>query len=177
MKIAELTGDKTVQALAKRLLKESGASIAVNELVAALVRLNPHLSQIERLEEGTPILLPPNLVSAGENAGPLAGVATALVRQAEGALQELRAALRASAEQAGDEAEQAQAWLKGETAKAIVREVSDLKDVFSKTATAAGKVRKEQIALFTEQEKLLRKLQAELAEFQKPVRPSGTKQA
>ena len=53
MKIAELKGEKTVKALAKRLLAQSSTS-SDKEMEAALLHLNPHLNQIGGLERERP---------------------------------------------------------------------------------------------------------------------------
>ena len=165
MKIGELKGEKTVRALVRRLLKESHTKTSPSELEATLLRLNPHLSRIARLDEGTPILLPPDLASGGEGAAPLEGIAGELVRQAEGALKDLRAALKDDAAQIGEEAGQAQAWLTSEAAKRTARETPELKKEFSNTLAAAKKVRHQHAALLAEHEKSLQKLQAELVQF------------
>lgn len=63
MNIAEFKGEKTVSALAKRLLAEPGkdtAKTTQREMEAALLRLNPQLSKIGELNKGTPIVVPNN---------------------------------------------------------------------------------------------------------------------
>jgi hypothetical protein len=173
MKVAELKHDKTVEALAKRLLKESPSSVSAPELAASLLRLNPHLSRIDALEEGTAILLPPELAS--DDASALErGSSAPLIAEAARALEALRAELQKSGTAAVQEIEQAQAWLKGETGKQVLREVPELKEDFSKTAAAATELRKEQSAVLATQVKLLAKLQAELASFLSPAGPSPT---
>jgi hypothetical protein len=172
MKIAEVQkGDKTIEALAKRLLKDFHANGSPSELAATLLRLNPHLGQIKHLAVGTPILLPQGLGSPDASAGPLAGIAGVLVQQARAALHEIQTAMEESAVQAREEAKQAQAWLKSDQAKQILREHPDLKAEFSKTVTAAGKVRNEEGNLLAGQEKSLKKLEADLANLQKARPP------
>ena len=54
MNIAELKGEKTVKALVKRLLGEQPKGRAKKteaEMEAALLRVNPHLNQIDSLEK------------------------------------------------------------------------------------------------------------------------------
>ena len=61
MNIAQLKGEKTVKTLAKRLLAEPSKKTKKTtsaEMEAALLRLNPQLSNIRDLEEGTPIVVP-----------------------------------------------------------------------------------------------------------------------
>jgi hypothetical protein len=175
MKIAELKGDKTVTALAKRLLKESPSDTSATELAATLVRLNPHLSDIGHLEKGTPILLPPDFAAAEDAIDPLTSLAATLAQEAGKALQDIRTALRASASQVGNEIDQAQVWLKSEEAKLILRDVPELKEEFSKTASAASDLRKTEIALYAGQEKALKQLQAELEQLQGSPPPTGRK--
>ena len=173
MKVAELKNDKTVEALAKRLVKESQSKTNATELAATLLRLNPHLSQIDRLEAGTPILLPPDF-SASDEAEPLPDSSKQLIQEAGSALESLRAVLRESAAQEGEDVDRAQAWIKGEQGKEVLRELPELKEEFSKTVSAAGELRKEQAAAYAGQEKLLRKLQTDLADFLKPAAPEPT---
>ena len=69
MNIAELKGEKTVETLAKRLLAEPSKDTPKTtqaEMEAALLRLNPHLSQIGDLEKGTPIVVPDDFSLAPE---------------------------------------------------------------------------------------------------------------
>ena len=100
MKVAELKNDKTVDALAKRLLKDSPSTVPPRELAASLLRLNPHLSRIDALEEGTPILLPPEFASNDDASAPEPGSSAPLIEEAARAL----AALRAGLEKSGVEA-------------------------------------------------------------------------
>ena len=172
MNVAALKNEKTVDALAKRLLKESPSAVPPRELAASLLRLNPHLSRIDVLEEGTPILIPPELVATGEASAPEPGSSIPLIEEAARALEALRADLEKSGAEASKEVEEAQAWLKGEPAKQILREVPELKEEFSKTATAATELRKERVAYLAGQEKMLRKLQADLPDFLSPAPPS-----
>ena len=63
MNIAELKGEKTVKALAKRLLAAPSSDTPKTtqaEMEVALIHLNPHLNQIGDLEKGTPIVVPDN---------------------------------------------------------------------------------------------------------------------
>ena len=172
MNVAALKNDKTVDALAKRLLKESPSPLPPRELAAALLRLNPHLSRIDALEEGTPILLPPELASANDASMPEPGSSVPLIEEAARALEELRVELEKSSAETTREIEEAQAWLKGEPAKQVLREVPELKEAFAKTAAAATELRKEQAAFLAGQEKLLRKLQADLPNFLSTAAPS-----
>jgi hypothetical protein len=64
MNIAELKSEKTISTLAKRLLAEPS-----KEMVAALLRPNPHLKQIGHLKKGTAILVPEEFrLAASESA-------------------------------------------------------------------------------------------------------------
>ena len=172
MKIVELKGDQTLQALAKRLVKEKQSKLPSNELAAALLRLNPQLSDIGRLDNGTPILIPP-LVPTEQSPIPGASVLSDLAEQAVRSLEEVRSVLRQSISVTKDESGQAQAWLKGEQAGQIVKEIPELKKEFSNTTKEAPRLADEQATHLADQEKALRKLQAELADFQnQPVRTS-----
>jgi len=172
MKAAALKNDKTVDALVKRLLKESPSAIPPAELAASLLRLNPHLSRIDTLEEGTPILLPPELAANGDAAAPEPGSSVPLIEEAARALKALRAEIEKSGAEASKEIEEAQAWLKGEPGKQVLREVPELKEEFSKTATAATDLRKEQTAFLAGQVKFLAKLQEDIGKFLEPAPPS-----
>lgn len=176
MNITELKGEKTVKALAKRLLEpaagaKSAKASSESELEAALLRLNPHLQGIADLEKGTPVLVPDTFALVrGEStaAGSGAGTAEDLLREAGLALESLRAALENSLAETGAEAERVQSWLKGGQAKEILERQPELKEAFGATAAAAKNLRKEHAALIAAEEKELDKLQAALASFRAP---------
>lgn len=184
MNIAELKGEKTVKALVKRLLEQTASSspsakgkrapsTTESELEAALLRANPHLSQIGNLEKGTPILVPGEFpLKAAESADPrrrgggIGGNADdAWLRHAETALGGLRAVLGESVAQAGEQSERVQTWLKGDGAKEVLQRAPELKEAFRDTAAAAKALRDEQAALVTAQEGALGQVRSELASF------------
>ena len=105
MNIAELKGEKTVKTLAKRLLAEPSKDTPKTtqaEMEAALIRLNPQLSQIGDLEKGTPIVVPDHFALAPEeSATPTRGLAEELLQRAESALEALRGTIKEQAARSG----------------------------------------------------------------------------
>src|SRR5437762_1766112 len=118
MNIAELKGEKTLKTLAKRLLAEPSKKTKKTtnaEMEAALLRLNPQLSQIGDLEKGTPILVPDEFAIADdESFTPLRGLTEELLRQSEEAVSRLRAVLKERIERSTEESERVTTWLKSE---------------------------------------------------------------
>jgi hypothetical protein len=102
MNIAELKGEKNVKTLAKRLLAEPSKDTPKTtqvEMEAALIRLNPHLSQIGELEKGTPIVVPDGFGRAPEQSTtPTRGLAEELLQRAESVLDTLREGIKEQAE-------------------------------------------------------------------------------
>lgn len=169
MNITELKGEKTVAALAKRLLAQSsraGAKTSEREMEGALLRLNPHLRQIGKLEKGTPVVVPGDFaLAANESAKPMSGIAGELLRQGETAVTGLQAALKESVTQFAEQTDQMQAWLKSDQAREVLHRSPELKAVFSTAASEAKSAVKEQAAALAAEEKALDKLRSELADF------------
>src|ERR1043166_2156458 len=169
MNIAELKGEKTVKTLAKRLLAEPSKKTKKTtnaEMEAALLRLNPQLSQIRDLKEGTPIVVPGEFaLAADESFTPSRGLTEALLHQAEEAVSRLRATLKERVADSAEETERVQSWLKSEQAKDLARHSPELKGVLSDAGTAAKTLAKEQNAALAEQMKALEKVQSQLATF------------
>ena len=121
MNIAELKGEKNVKTLAKRLLAEPSKKTKKTtnaEMEAALLRLNPQLSQIGDLEKGTAILVPDEFaLAADESFTPSRGLTEELLRQSEEAVSRLRAVLKERIERSAEESERVATWLKSEQAK------------------------------------------------------------
>ena len=165
MNIAELKGEKTVKTLAKRLLAQP-SNASEKEMEAALLRLNPHLSQIGDLEKGTPILVPEEFgLAVDESVSPLRGMTEELLRQSENVVADLRATLKAQAAESGEQSERVQTWLKSDQAKEFLRRSPELKEVFSRAAAAAKTAPKELAAALASEVKALDKVQAQLATF------------
>ena len=169
MNIAELKGEKTVKTLAKRLLAEPSNKTKKTtnaEMEAALVRLNPQLSQIGDLEKGTPILVPDEFVLAAEESfTPSRSLAEELLRQSEGAVSRLQAVLQERVARSAEESDRVATWLKSDQAKEFLRRSPQLKEVFSSAAAAAKTAPKEQAAAVASEVKALDKVQAQLAAF------------
>lgn len=175
--MTETRGEKTVKALAKRLLEAEGnkhksaarKTAASGEMEAALLRLNPHLGRIADLEKGTPILLPENFPLAREESSPVFGDAADAIEESEAALQAARDALADSVEQVGQQGERVQEWLKSDGAKEILRRLPDLKEAFASGGAAAKTLRREQTALADAEAKKLEEVRAELARFRESL--------
>jgi hypothetical protein len=169
MNIAELEGEKTVKTLAKRLLAEPTKDTPKTtqaEMEAALLRLNPQLSQIGDLEKGAPIVVPDGFALApDESAAPTRALTDELLRQAESALASLRTVIQQRTEQFSAQSNQVQAWLKSQQAKDLVKESPELKAVFTDAATATKVLPKEQDATITAETKALDKVAAEVKVF------------
>jgi hypothetical protein len=171
MNITELQGEKTVNALAKRLLESSATQGASekskeSEMEAALLRLNPHLNGIADLQKGTPVLLPENFpIARGESLSVVGSSAAGLLQEADAAIKNLSTAIAESVDQAGQQAERVQTWLKGDAARDVLRRAPELKEVFAGAATAAKTLRKEQSTLAEGEQKALAEVQAELIRF------------
>src|SRR5437762_992152 len=131
MNIAELKGEKTLKTLAKRLLAEPSKKIKKTtnaEMEAALLRLNPQLSQIRDLEEGTPILVPNEFaLAADESFTPSRGLTEALLRQAQEAVSRLRGVLKERVANSGEETGGVRNRMKTEHAKAMHRDAPAVK--------------------------------------------------
>lgn len=171
MNIAELKGEKTVKTLAKRLLAEPSNKTKKTtnaEMEVALLRLNPQLSQISNLKEGTPILVPDEFVlAADESFTPSRGLTEELLRQSEEAMSTLRAVLKERVAHSAEERDRVAIWLKSNQAKEFLRRSPELKEVFSGGAAAAKTASKEQAAAVASEVKALDKVQAQLAKFRK----------
>lgn len=169
MNIAELKGEKTVKTLAKRLLAEPTKDTPKTtqaDMEAALLRLNPQLSQIGDLEKGTPIVVPDKFaLAADESTAPTRALTDELLRQAESALAHLRIVIKERTEQFTLQSDQVQIWLKSQQAKDLVKESPELKEVFSDATSAARALPKEQAASVTAETKALDKVAAEVKVF------------
>jgi hypothetical protein len=169
MNIAELKGEKTVKTLAKRLLAEPSKKTKKTtdaEMEAALLRLNPQLNQIRKLEEGTPIVVPDEFpLDADESFTPSRGLTEALLRQAQNAVSKLRAVVKERVESSAEETDRVQTWLKRAQAKEFVRQSPELKESFSSAATAAKTLAKEQAAALSAEESALGKIKSQLTAF------------
>ena len=169
MNIAELEGEKTVKTLAKRLLAEPTKDTPKTtqaEMEAALLRLNPQLSQIGDLEKDAPIVVPDGFALApDESSAPTRALTDELLRQAEITLASLRTVIQQRTEQFSAQSAQVQAWLKSQQAKDLVKETPELKAVFTDAATAAKVLPKEQDATITAETKALDKVAAEVKVF------------
>ena len=159
MNIAAFEGEKNVSALAKRLLAEPTADTpkaTQAEMEAALLRLNPQLSKIGDLDKGTPIVVPDNFaLDPAESTPPAGSLAAELLQQAEAALANLRATLKARSDEFTAQANQVQTWLKSQQAKDLVKEAPELKETFSAAASAAKAVPKEQATVLTAETKAI----------------------
>src|SRR5438105_10566648 len=131
MNIAQLQGDKTVSDLAARLLAQptkDTPTTTQSEMEAALLRLNPQLSKIGSLNQGTPIVVPDNFGLAGDQSvAAMRGLAAEILSQAETALTNLRAVLQQQTAQATNQSNQAQNFLKSDQAKELVKSTPDFK--------------------------------------------------
>lgn len=169
MNIAELKGERTVKALAKRLLAEPSRDTPKTtqaEMEATLLRLNPHLSQIGELEKGTPIVVPDNFGLAPEQSTtPTRGLAEELLQRAESALEMMRGTIKGQTAQSAAESERMQAWLKSDEAKEFIRQSPSLKEVFSSASTAAKTLPKERAAALALESKALDKVAAQVTNF------------
>src|SRR3954468_6287882 len=118
MNIAELKGEKTVKALAKRLLAEQPKSRAKKteaDMEAALLRANPHLKQIDSLDKGTPVIVPEEFaLDRDESASPFTGMAEDLLKQSETVLEDIREQIAAQVRQSAEETERAQQWIQSD---------------------------------------------------------------
>ena len=171
MNIAQLKGEQTVKALAERLLAEPTKDTPKTnqaEMEAALLRLNPHLKQIRKLEKGTPILVPDAFALASdESVPPLRGRADELLRRSKEALMMLRAELKERTAQSVEQSDRVQTWLKSEQAEEFLRRFPELKKVFANAAAAAKALPKEQNAALAAQTKALEEVQSQLASFRR----------
>jgi hypothetical protein len=176
MNIAELHGEKSVRALARRLLAarakgEERGRERETELEAALLRLNPQLEGVAQLEKGTPVLVPEGFgLAAEETNDPRRALSRELTVEAERLLGLLEKSIQESAEQSLAEVERVQAWLKSDQPKQLLRESAELKEVFSAGAAAVRKVTKEQSDTVAAEMRGLETVREELADFSKLTR-------
>lgn len=169
MNITALEGEKTVKALAKRLLASPGKTTpktTQQEMEAALVRLNPQLDQVGKLPKGTPIVVPDNFTLApDESTMPLRALSAHLLSQAETALSDILGHIKERTDQFTAQATQVQDWLKSQQAKDLTKDSPELKQVFTEAANAAKAFPKEQAAVVAVQEKVLAKVQTGINKF------------
>jgi len=169
MNVAEFKGEKTVSALAKRLLAEPTSDTPKTtqvQMEAALLRLNPQLSKIGELDKGTPIVVPDDFaLDPAESSLPAGSLAAELLQQAEAALANLRATLKARSDEFTAQADQVQTWLKSPQAKDLLKEAPELKETFTAAASAAKATPKEQAALLTAETKAIEKVAEQVQTF------------
>lgn len=147
MKIATLKGEKNVEALSKRLLGLHGKTSAKKsaaELAAALLRVNPQLENVGKLEPGTTVLVPDEFALAPEEASrPADSLGAAAMARMEKALADARAFL-AREQTKSPQATELEAWLKGDRAKKSSKETAVQNKVLTNAATTIKAVAKEQ---------------------------------
>ena len=169
MNIAQLKGEKTVKTLAKRLLAEPSKKTKNTtnaEMEAALLRLNPQLSNIRDLEEGTPIVVPGEFaLAADESFTPSRGLTEALLREAEDAVSRVQALLKERIARSAEETDRVQSWLKTDEAKEFLRRSPELKEVFSSATTAAKTLAKDEASALSAEDSALGKVRSQLAAF------------
>ena len=167
--IAELQGEKTVATLAKRLLADPSKDTPKTtqaEMEAALLRLNPELSQIGDLPKGTAIVVPDDFALAPDQSiTPTRTLASDLLEQAEKTVANLQATIKARTDEFAAQSAQVQSWLKGDQAKQLVKESPELKDVFASAAAAAKTAPKEQAAATATTVKALSEVKTALTKF------------
>jgi hypothetical protein len=169
MNIAESKGEKTVEALSRRLLAQpfKGHSKRSNkEMQAALLRLNPHLSKIGDLKKGTPILVPEEFrLAENESVNPLREMARGLLQQSEDALTKFRAMLNERRAESAERTSRVKAWLKSAQAKELLRKTPELKKVFASAAAVAKGLPKEQAEAIAAHLKALGELQSQIKDI------------
>ncbi len=157
--IAEIQGEKTVASLAKRLLADPSKDTpktTQSEMEAALLRLNPELDQIGDLPKGTVVVVPDTFALApDESVTPAQSLANDLLDQAEKAVANLQATIKARTREFAAQSAQVQTWLKGDQAKQLAKQSPELKEIFSSAAAAAKAVPKELTATVTATTKAL----------------------
>ena len=160
MNIAQLKDEKTISALAKRLLADpskGSSKTSEKEMEAALLRLNPHLKQMSKLKKGTPILVPTEFrLAPNESVDPFRGIGEPLLRRSEDTLTQLREMLQQRATQAAES---------GDKAKKIVRR--DLLEGVFPGVAATKASQKKQAAVIAAQLKVLDKVASALAAFRR----------
>src|SRR4029079_498709 len=88
-----------------------------------------------------------------------------LLQQAEAALANLRATLKARSDEFTAQADQVQTWLKSPQAKDLLKEAPELKETFTAAASAAKATPKEQAALLTAETKAIEKVAEQVQTF------------
>ncbi len=179
MNIAELKGDKTVKALATRLLAKpakGSAKISQTEMEAELVRLNPELSKIHELPEGTPVVVPSQFgLAPAESNQPLRDLTAGLLDQAEQVLESFRQSLAQHATESAAQAERVKTWLASAQSKEALRQNANLKEVFAATATTLKSLPKSEAAAEESRGKALDEMQGALAELRAKIAAPETR--
>lgn len=135
---------------------------------AALLRSNPHLSEIEKLAKGTPILVPEEFtLDREESESPFTGMAEELFRQGESVLADLREKLAEQVTESAEQSERAQKWIQSDEAKQLLRTSPELKEAFASVNAATKSLVKDQTAAFAAEEKGLGKVHAALIELKR----------
>lgn len=173
MKIAELKGEKNLEALSKRLLglhgKTTGKKNTV-ELEAALLRVNPELAKIGKLQPGTTVLVPDEFAVAPEQASrPADSLGAAALARMEKALADAREFL-AQEQTKSPQATELEAWVKSDIPRKSSKETATQKKSVANAATAVKALTKEQAESFKTHSKALEGIAKKFASFREQHR-------
>jgi hypothetical protein len=169
MNIAELKGEKTVKALAKRLLAEQPKGRGKKneaDMEAALLRANPHLKQIDSLDKGTPVIVPNEFaLDRDESTSPFTDLAEDLLKQSETVLADIREQIAAQVRQSAEETDRAQKWVQSDEAKQLLRASPVFLVGFAAVTSGTKVLVKEQNAALAAEDKGLGKIRTDLGAF------------
>jgi hypothetical protein len=166
MQFAVSKGEKDLSELVSRLFGIKGrSSAAAKNAEAALLKANPHLTQISKIPEGTLIVIP-NLPGGPLAKAPqTAGIGVLLEAQAKSALQELADVISRSATNEEQAASATQETLKSRELKELAAHSPEVKAQIDKIAEAAKNQSKNARTAASAEKEALSQLQATLEKF------------
>lgn len=167
MKFAVSKGEKELSELTARLfdIKGRGAAATTKNAEAALLKANPHITDLSKIPEGTLIMVPDLPDSPPVRGAQTAGIEPALSQHLKSALKELSEAIdrsAASEEQAVTAANEA---LKSRELKDFAAQSPELKAQLDKIGSAAKDQVKEAKTEAAAQKEALAQLQAALGKL------------
>jgi len=164
MKFAVSKGEQDLSELTARLfdIKGRGAAAAAKSAEAALLKANPHISDISKIPEGTLIMIPDLPDSPPVRAPQTAGIGAELGGHLKFALKELGDAIARSAESEEQAAAVTNEALKSRELKDFAAQSPEVRDQLAKIAEAAKSQVKETKARTTAEKAALAQLQEAL---------------
>jgi DNA repair exonuclease SbcCD ATPase subunit len=167
MKFAVSKSENELSELTARLfdIKGRGAAATAKSAEAALLKANPHITDIRKIPEGTLIMIPELPDNPPVRAAQTAGIEPTLSQHLKSALKELADAIDRSAASEEQAAAAANEALKSRELKDFAAQLPELKAQIDKISNAAKDQLKEVKAEAAAQKEALSQLQAALGKL------------